>query len=225
MYRPNQRSSGNGFVNLVVILLMTGALFFAYNTFIKEPEEPSLTPTPDPSIPTVAPLTPIATPLVPATIAPVTNNSGQTTVVMPSPAEDSSIFIPSVGVSAPIITAILRNNTWDISQLGTKVGYLQGTPWLDSGSNTVLSGHVEMSDGRTGVFAVLDEVSIGDEIVVTDAGQEYTYIIQEKRYVEPTDLTPLYPSESDQLTLITCSDYNFLSNNYETRLIVVANRT
>lgn len=224
MYRPNSRSNGSVLVNLLVVGVITAGIFFAYNTFFG-PDETEPASTVDTAAATVLPPTPVASPMVNATVAPTSGTSETTTAAsQPVPAQDSSIFIPSVGVSAPIITAILRDNTWDISQLGTKVGYLQGTPWLGSGSNTVLSGHVEMSDGRTGVFATLDEMQVGDLITITDNGVAYTYIVREMRYVEPTDLTPLYPSTTDQLTLITCSDYNFFSDVYETRLVVFADR-
>jgi len=44
------------------------------------------------------------------------------------------------------------------------------------------------------------------------------------RQVEPDDLTPLYPSTTEQLTLITCGSYNFFSDEYEIRTVVVAER-
>lgn len=138
------------------------------------------------------------------------------------PAVDTTVFIPSLGIYAPVITAIIRDRSWDISNLGTKVGYLQGTGWLGDNSNIVLSGHVEMSDGRKGIFASLPEVQIGDEVVVSQNGENYHYVVRELKYVDPSDLSVLYPTESETLTLITCSDYDFWSNVYETRLVVIA---
>ena len=153
-----------------------------------------------------------------------TGQANTSTNQIPVPAEDTSLFIPSIGVNAPVITAFLRDSTWDVTQLGTNIGYLQGTAWTDRPGNIVLSGHVEMSDGRTGVFASLEDVQVGDLVVLTENGQQFNYIIQEMRYVEPTDLSVVYPTDNEVLTLITCSDYNFFQNTYDQRLVVVAQR-
>ena len=111
-----------------------------------------------------------------------------------------------------------------VSNLGTSIGHLQGTSWLGEDGNVVLSGHVEMSDGRTGVFATLEQINLGDEVVIVENETTYTYLVNDLRKVEPTDLSVVYPTGGDQLTLITCSDYDFLGDNYDTRFVVVALR-
>jgi LPXTG-site transpeptidase (sortase) family protein len=138
---------------------------------------------------------------------------------------DSSLFIPSLAINAPITQVYLDGTTWDVSALGMNVGHLQGTAWIDDGpGNVVLSGHVELRDGRRGVFAGIDDLAVGDLIILERGGQELRYSVTELREVEPTDLTPLMPTTDDRLTLITCSDYNFFSDSYETRQVIVATR-
>lgn len=45
------------------------------------------------------------------------------------------------------------------------------------------------------------------------------------RSTEPDDLSVLYPSAQNMLTLITCDNYDFVSNTYLTRTIVTATST
>lgn len=137
---------------------------------------------------------------------------------------DTALFIPSAGIYAPIVQTYLDGVSWDVSQLGTNVGHLQGTAWIDTPGNVVLSGHVELSDGRQGVFANLNEVAVGDIIVIVMNGDEWRYIITEIGSTTPQDLQPIYPTSEPRLTLITCEDYDFISNSYLERTIIVAER-
>lgn len=138
---------------------------------------------------------------------------------------DASIFVPSVGIVAPITQAYLDGTSWDVSHLGTSVGHLQGTAWMNEGpGNIVLSGHVELSDGRRGVFAELDEMQVGETIILSQNGEEQRYMVVAISEVEPDDLTPLYPTEFERLTLITCGDYDFFSDVYRVRTVVIADR-
>ncbi len=151
---------------------------------------------------------------------PSPNNAQVATPNTPPP----QLLIPAAAVSAPIIPVFLDGVSWDVSRLGSSIGHLQGTAWLDEPGNIVLSGHVELSDGRRGVFASLTTLKAGDRVIVQYQGEERQYTISSIYTVPPEDLTPIYPTNEDQLTLITCDDYNFLSDSYETRTIVVAQR-
>ena len=135
------------------------------------------------------------------------------------------IQIPAAGVNAAIIEVYLDGESWDVSELGTNVGHLQGTAWMGpQRGNIVLSGHVEMRDGRKGVFARIGELTAGDIIILQHNDEMRRYSIFDIRNVEPTDLTPVYPTTDERLTLITCDDFNFLQNSYQQRTIVVAER-
>jgi len=138
--------------------------------------------------------------------------------------EGAAIFIPSAGIYAPIVETYLDGVSWDVSQLGNNVGHLQGTPWVDSPGNVVLSGHVELSDGRQGIFATLSEVAVGDIIVVTVQGDEWRYMVTDIKSATPDDVSHVYPTDVDVLTLITCDGYDFFQNAYLERTIVVSER-
>lgn len=144
------------------------------------------------------------------------------TDLIPDIPQDTTLFIPSAGIYSQIVQVYLDGNSWDVSGLGINVGHLQGTPQFEEGGNVVLSGHVELADGRTGVFANLDELTIGDVIVVQQNGMEYTYSISEVYNTTPDDLTPLRPTTTNRLTLITCGAYDFFQDSYLERTIVVA---
>jgi LPXTG-site transpeptidase (sortase) family protein len=204
MYR-RRRSPFANISSLILLGILAGIIFVLYDNFT----HPS-TPAPQPSF-TATP-EPTATPTIPT----ATTSAG---IV-----QQASLYIPGAAVSAPIIPVYLKGGSWDVTQLGDNIGHLEGTGWLDKPGNIVLSGHVERRNGRPGIFASLSDLSRGDEIILLTQGIERRYRVSDLRTVEPTDLTPLYPTTSDVLTLITCDEYDFLQNTYQKRTVVVAER-
>ena len=136
--------------------------------------------------------------------------------------ENAALVIPNAGIVAPIVRAYIGQGSWDVSSLGNNVGHLEGTRWIPENGNVVLSGHVELNDGRQGVFANLHELQVGDRIIITQNGDDFNYDIMSIDSHEPTDLTPIYPSSENRLTLITCGSYDFISDSYLERVVVVA---
>lgn len=135
---------------------------------------------------------------------------------------DASLFIPRAGITAPIVRVYVGDASWDVSKLGDNVGHLQGTRWLPEAGNVVLSGHVELVDGRQGVFANLNALQIGDRITISYDDIDYHYDVTTIENHEPTDLTPVYPTSDNRLTLITCGNYDFFTDTYLERVVVVA---
>jgi sortase A len=123
-----------------------------------------------------------------------------------------------------MVQVYLDGVSWDIRSLGKNAGHLQGTPLPDEGGNTVLSGHVEMADGSAGPFAPLKQISVGDVVEVTIQGQAWRYSVTEIITTTPDALQYVFPTDDDRLTLITCGNYDFLSNAYPDRLVVIATR-
>ena len=56
------------------------------------------------------------------------------------------------GIFSRVIESYLDGQSWDISQLRTNVGHLEGTSWLNQNGNIVLAAHVELSDGTRGAW-------------------------------------------------------------------------
>lgn len=135
-----------------------------------------------------------------------------------------ALTIPGAGVRANIVDAFLDGVSWDIGSLGANIGHLEGTAWDGQPGNIVLAGHVETTNGGRGVFASLEGLAEGDLIVLTVGEEERQYRVSQVARVAPDDLTPLYPSQKDRLTLITCDSYDFFWNVYNERVVVVAER-
>src|SRR5690606_148895 len=138
--------------------------------------------------------------------------------------DGARFYAPTAGIAGEIVETYLDGTSWDVSQLGPNVGHLQGTAWLQDVGNVVLAGHVEMADGRKGIFAELDELQIGDPITLSQGNEEHTYQVTQKFSTTPDDMSVMYPSDKHRLTLITCAAYDFLSNSYEERFVVIAER-
>ena len=219
MYQ-RKRSSGFGFFRIIFIGILLGAAFFAYDRWRTAQD--------DAGTPAQVASNTDETNEQPIDDSTTEQSSGTTSNISDFVSEVSAgarIFIPSVGITAPITQAYLDGTSWDVSHLGTSIGHLQGTSWVNDGpGNVVLSGHVELSDGRRGVFAELDEINIGDTIILTENDREIRYIVVAIQEVQPDDLTPLYSTQFDRLTLITCGGYDFFSDEYRVRTVVTADR-
>jgi LPXTG-site transpeptidase (sortase) family protein len=187
-----------------LILLMLGALLGWAFTLLNR----TATPT---SIPATA-----ITLLTSPTPAPVLTATAQPTVSVPT------LSVPTAGVIARIVDVYLNGTGWDVSQLGQNVGHLDGTASITETGNVILVGHVEMPDGSAGIFSRINQINPGDPIVLENGRGRKYYTVAEVRKVAPDDLSVLYPSQDDQLTLITCGDYNILQNTYLERIVVVA---
>ena len=83
-----------------------------------------------------------------------------------------------------------------------------GFPW-QKGANVYIAGHRVGFPGTNSdmAFYDLEDLANGDEIYVEDAeGRKYTYVVFNKKIVEPTDLSVLKRVEGKNiLTLQTCT--------------------
>ena len=152
------------------------------------------------------------------------------TVAEPVPASAAtqypaySLYIPALEITGRVVHLTLDGGSWSVQGLGNNIGHLIGTSWFDDEvrGNIVLVGHVELRDGKQGIFSGLNRVPIGETIIVRNGNQSRRYRIEPSYKTEPDDLAPLYPSSNEIITLITCDDYDFFSNTYLSRHIVVA---
>lgn len=200
---------------LIIFAALFGFAFYMYDNWEETPNTVAL-PSPSPMlIAATASPSPIPSP----TAIPQTSIPGRQEIP-----EGTTLFIPTAGIYSHVVQAYLDGTSWDISQLRSNAGHLEGTPWVDQFGNVVISGHVELSTGQPGIFASLDKLAIGDVIEIESNGSTYVYEVTEIYNTEPTNLEPLMPTSSDRLTLITCDSYDFLSNTYQERMIIVAER-
>lgn len=205
-HRPNPMAA---VFRMVILGALLGTVYVAADQIQNQPA--AVPPPTLQSILTLAPTLPLPT-------------AAPTTQASPTAMPLASLLIPSAGVNANIVSVYLGAVSWDVSALGGNVGHLEGTAWFGRPGNIGLAGHAEMSDGRPGVFASLDKLTPGDPIILMQGGREQRYRVREVRRVAPQDLTVLYPTTSEQMTLITCDDYSFVQNTYLERIAVIADR-
>ena len=184
-----------------------------------------LTATPSPTLAATQPAGPVATTPTPTVQATSTPRPSPTNTAKPSrpiPSELGRLLIPTLTVDALIVTIPLVNGLWDASKIIYDVGWLAGTGFPGQPGNAAMSGHVSLKGRGDGPFRWLERLANGDSIIVQQDDTRYTYRVSQTRIVLPTDVSVLAATEDSTLTLITCTDWDFLRAEYSKRLIVTA---
>lgn len=83
-------------------------------------------------------------------------------------------------------------------------GHLVQTPLPGDPGNSVLAGH------RDTFFRKLNDLNLGDSVVVERGGRTYHFVIIGRKIVDPGDVSVLKPSPEPTLTLITCYPPHFI---------------
>lgn len=131
--------------------------------------------------------------------------------------------VPKLNLLMPIVSIPIQNRTWDVTWLGSKAGWLEGTAFPTWAGNSVLTGHVWNADNTPGPFIHLRKLNWGDEIIIRAWGQKYIYRVQSESTIKPDAIAQALKHESmPWLTLLTCSDFNEKTNTYRYREIVRA---
>ena len=148
------------------------------------------------------------------------------TLAPPATPDDRSdpgrLLIPELKVTADIVVVPLLIGQWGVSQIIYDVGLLGNTAFPGRPGNAAISGHVSLKVRGDGPFRWLEKLAPGDEIVVQQRDTRYTYHVSQSKVVPPTDVSVLAQTDSATLTLITCSDWDFLKAEYGKRLMVTA---
>jgi len=127
-----------------------------------------------------------------------------------SPEGAIQIEIPAIGVNAPIVVG----DGWE--QLKQGVGQHIGSADPGQTGNLVLSAH---NDIFGQIFRDLDQLEVGDEIIIYTNVRAYTYVIdQQTQIIEPTFVQVMDPTADATVTLISC--YPYLVDNK--RIVVKA---
>jgi sortase A len=91
----------------------------------------------------------------------------------------------------------------DDKTLRYAVGHFNGTAMPGEKGNFSVAGHRSYTYSQ--YFNRLDEVKIGDEIIVKTKKGEFTYKVNETKVVEPTEVSVLDKTEDATITLVTCT--------------------
>ena len=119
------------------------------------------------------------------------------------------IKIPKIGVDRVVVEGV------SVPDLKKGPGHYPGTAMPGQIGNTVISGH-RTTYGAP--FNRLDELKVGDEILVYDRTGPFKYIVSENKVVGPAAVEVLNPSSDARLTLTTCHP----KFSAKERLIIVA---
>jgi LPXTG-site transpeptidase (sortase) family protein len=176
-----------------------------------------------PSVPSPTPA-PTLTSIIPATgFAPMrmTRLTSQPAEKLYS-ASEIRLEIPTLNVNIPIVGIPLVDGNWDVTWLGDKAGYLEGTAFPTRPGNSAIAGHVYNSDGEPGPFIGLVQLRYGAEIYLHAWGEKYIYQVRENRLTTPNDQSVFKHEEYSWITLLTCQGYNQANNTYKWRRAVRA---
>jgi LPXTG-site transpeptidase (sortase) family protein len=157
---------------------------------------------------------------------PIPSPTIQNTPIPGKPPPDTSpvtrLSIPVLGINAVVKYVPFDGSTWLIAGLQEEIAWMGSTSWPGLGSNTALAGHVTLRTGADGPFRYLDELKSGDLVYVYTDENMYSYRVRDILQVDQTDMDVVKPTENSILTLITCSDWDSVSQLYLKRLIVVS---
>lgn len=116
----------------------------------------------------------------------------------PGPEQAIRIQIPAIGVDGPVV----EGDDWESLKQGA--GHHVGSANPGERDNCIISAH---NDIFGEMFRNLPDLDLGDEVFMHTASRVYRYVVTQKRIIEPTDVSVMYPTSSPVLTLITCYPY------------------
>jgi len=109
----------------------------------------------------------------------------------------ATISIDKIKLKLPVLEGATREN------MKAAATHLTETTPIGEIGNAAIAAHRARTKGR--LFNRLNEIEIGDKIVLTTDRKKFTYTVYKISIVEPTDVTVLNRNNKDRvLTLITC---------------------
>lgn len=122
---------------------------------------------------------------------------------------DFHLVIPSLEISAPVIADVNGSDKEAyLSALQNGVAHFSGTSKPGGGSNIFIFGHSSYYAWDKGnyktIFLHLGDLKEGDEISLWLNSKEYKYIVSDKKTVDPSEVSVLKPTPTEQLSIMTC---------------------
>ncbi len=154
-----------------------------------------------------------------------TDSEGKVKNLTP-PNKDFSIVIPKIGAVAPVVANVDPVNPENyLSALRRGVAHAANTSMPGEFGNTYIFAHSTDSFYNVGsynaVFYLLGKLTEGDKIYLYYEGEEYVYIVSDKKIVAPEDVKYLgKQGDWNTLTLQTC----YPPGTTLKRLVVIANQ-
>lgn len=138
------------------------------------------------------------------------NNRVKSVSTSPSPLyQDFHLIIPKLDLEAPVIADVDgANQEAYFTALENGIAHFQGTSKPGEGSNIFIFGHSSFYWYKPGnykeIFKNLENLQIGDGIILWYQKKEYQYQVTEIKVVNPQEIDVLKPSQKEQVSLMTC---------------------
>lgn len=148
---------------------------------------------------------------IPEHLMPIINAYEAPPIPTPGPQQARRVQIPSIGVDSTIVEGV-----YDWEQLKKGVGHQIDSAQPGESGNMVLAAH---NDIYGEIFRHLDQLSPGDEIIISTELQSYTYVVNNIEVVDPVDgVWVMASTEHSSTTLISCYPYRINTD----RIVVFA---
>ena len=146
---------------------------------------------------------------IPEHLQPVVQSYAAIPIPTQGPGHAIRLQIPKINQDVPIVEGD------GFEQLKKGVGHHIFSANPGEQGNVVLSAH---NDIHGEIFRDLDHLEPGDEVIIFTEQQEFVYVVEQIRVVEPTRVEFMEPTENPTATLISC--YPYLVDNK--RIVVTA---
>jgi len=216
----------------IVLCLMAASVWLTKYELAASSEETTVF---TPTIPSYSPSptqVPASSPLPSPQISFYEQPTEQATQVSPASTSPQTavrrLRIPALNLIKPVHAIPLNNGTWNVSELGGDVGWLETTSVHPNDQQAmVFVGHMTFSNHNLleqGAFADIPNLPYGAVVTLeTDTGS-HTYLVDSVRRVSPDNTDILYQEQGNSILLLTCADWNPQTGIYENRLLVRASR-
>lgn len=146
---------------------------------------------------------------IPAHLRPLVQSLASVPMPTPGPEQAIRIQVPAIHIDAPVV----QGDGWE--QLKKGVAHHVGTADPGKTGNMVLSAH---NDIFGEIFRYLDQLKVGDQVILFTNQRTYTYLVVDSKIVEPTDVEVMAPTAQPTVTLVSC--YPYMVDNQ--RIVIVA---
>lgn len=110
------------------------------------------------------------------------------------------IVIPRLNIDLAVAPSKIKNGYWEVSETSASHGEGSANPGEDG--NVVVFAHA-----REGLFLGLRDVKKVDTVYILTKERWYKYKVSEIVNVYPNDIKTVAPTDSEVLTLFTCSGF------------------
>ena len=114
--------------------------------------------------------------------------------------EIKNIIVPRLNIDLSVVPSKIKNGYWEVSE--TTASHGQGSSNPGEGGNVVVFAHA-----REGLFLGLRNIKKDDAVYILTKDRWYKYRVSDVSDVYPNDITTVAPTDSEILTLFTCSGF------------------